>query len=321
MALNLPVEHGLCGGIMGDLFIGQDGHQPLLQGAKAAFDFAFGLGAGGDQMGDSEGGEGALELRAWIAVIGHGVMTEEAEAVRVHHHGQAVLEKEAAEMLEMIPSGVGGDEDRAQEFAGMVVHGEQQGLLVLGGPPLVDRGIVLPKLVQARAFPASPGFGAWFWLTEEFWKVGPGISGHGLPVAFEAQAGFQFIGYQLEIRRFLKGEELLEEGNGLWWPVRPMVAAGELGRELGTVLQPPGAEPVEVGAADLEMAGGISNVNGSFVKLLEDLLEKEVGEAFGDLLFDSHKSTQPPSLGRGLSSAFATLRPPQALDQGTVFPT
>ena len=285
MALNLPVEHGLCGGIMGDLFIGQDGHQPLLQRSKAAFDFAFGLGAGGDQMGDSEGGEGALELRAGIAVIGHGIMAEEAEAVGVYHHRQAVLEKEAAEMLEVIPSGVGGDEDRAQEFAGMVVHGEQQGLLVLGGPPLVDRGIVLPKLVQARALPASPGFGAWFGLAEEIRKVGPGISGHGLPVAFEAQACFQLISHQLEIGRFLKGEELLEEGHGLWRPGRPMVAAGEPGGELGAVLQPPGAEPVKVGAADLEMAGGLGNVNGPLVKLLEDLLEKQVGEAFGDLFF------------------------------------
>jgi hypothetical protein len=283
--LNLPVEHGLCGGIMGDLFIGQDCHQPLLQGSKAAFDFAFGLGAGGDQMGDPEGGEGALELRAWIAVIGHGIMAEEAEAVSVYHHWQAVPEKEAAEMLKVIPSGVGGDEDRAQEFAGMVVHGEQQGLLVIGGPPLVDGGIVLPKLVQARAFPASPGFGAWFGLADENWKVGSGISGHGLPVTFEAQACFQFIGHKLEIGRFLKGEELLEEGNGLWRPVRPMVAAGELGGELGAVLQPSGAEPVKMGAADLEMAGGIGNVNGSFVKLLEDLLEKQVGKAFGDLFF------------------------------------
>ena len=285
MALNLPVEHGLCGGIMDDLFIGQDCHQPLLQSSKAAFDFAFGLRAGGDQMGDPEGGEGALELRAWIAVIGHGIMAEEAEAVRVYHHRQAVPEKEAAEMLEVIPSGVGGDEDRAQEFAGMVVHGEQQGLLVLGGPPLVDGGIVLPKLVQARAFPAAPGFGAWFGLAEEIWKVGSGISGHGLPVAFEAQACFQFIGHQLEIGRFLKGKELLEKGNGLGRPVRPMVAAGELGGELGAALQPSGAEPVKVGAADLEMVGGIGNVNDSFVKLLEDLLEKQVGEAFGDLFF------------------------------------
>jgi hypothetical protein len=44
-------------------------------------------------------------------------MAKEAEAVGVDHHGQAVLEKEAAKVLEVVPSGVGGDKDRAQEPA------------------------------------------------------------------------------------------------------------------------------------------------------------------------------------------------------------
>ena len=72
-------------------------------------------------MRDAQGGEGALELRAGIPVIGHGIMAKEAEAVSVNDHRQGVLEKEAAKMLEVIPSRVGGDKDRAQKFAGMVV--------------------------------------------------------------------------------------------------------------------------------------------------------------------------------------------------------
>ena len=71
LASNLPVEHAVCGGIVGDFFIGEDGHQTFLHGSKAAFDLALGLRAGGDQMGDAESREGALELRAGIAVIGH----------------------------------------------------------------------------------------------------------------------------------------------------------------------------------------------------------------------------------------------------------
>ena len=51
LALNLPVEHDLCGGIVADFFIGQDRHQAFLQGSKTAFDLAFSLGAGSDQMG------------------------------------------------------------------------------------------------------------------------------------------------------------------------------------------------------------------------------------------------------------------------------
>ena len=117
LALNLPVEHALGGGIAGDFFIGQDGHQTFLQGSKAAFDFAFGLGAGRDQMGYPQRGEGALELGTGITVIGHGIMAKEAKTVGVDDHREAVSEKEAAKMLEMIPSGIGGDKDGTQEFA------------------------------------------------------------------------------------------------------------------------------------------------------------------------------------------------------------
>jgi len=147
--LAFPFQHDLSGDIAADFFIGEECHQAFLQGAEAALDLALGLRAGGDQMGDAECGKGALELGAGIPVIGHGVMAEEAQTVSVDHYGQAVLEKEAAKMLEMIPGGVGGDKDRAQEFAGMIIDGEQQGLLVRGGPPLVDGGVVLPEFINA----------------------------------------------------------------------------------------------------------------------------------------------------------------------------
>jgi hypothetical protein len=71
-----------------------------------------------------------------------------------------VLEKEAAKMLEVIPSGVGGDKDCAQKFSGMAINGQQQGLFFMGRPPLVDGGIVLPEFVQAGAFPTAADFGA-----------------------------------------------------------------------------------------------------------------------------------------------------------------
>jgi len=64
-------------------------------------------------MGHSQGGESALELRTGIPIIGHGVMAKEAEAIGVNDQRQAVLEKKAAKVLEMIPGRVGGDKDRA----------------------------------------------------------------------------------------------------------------------------------------------------------------------------------------------------------------
>ena len=42
-------------GVRGDFLAGQKGDDAFLEGAKAAFDFAFGLRAGGDQMGDGPG--------------------------------------------------------------------------------------------------------------------------------------------------------------------------------------------------------------------------------------------------------------------------
>jgi hypothetical protein len=44
-------------------------------------------------------------------------MAKEAEAIGVNDQRQAVLEKETAEMLEMIPGRIGGDKDCAQKFS------------------------------------------------------------------------------------------------------------------------------------------------------------------------------------------------------------
>ena len=176
-------------------------------------------------MGYSQSREGALELGTWITVIGHGIVAKEAEAVGGHHHRQVVAEKEAAKMLEMIPSGVGGDKDGAQELAGMIIHGQQQGLLFMGGPPLVDGGIVLPQFIDARAFPSASGFGTGFRLADQVWKMGSGEGGYRLAMALETEAGFQFVGHQLEVGRLLQRDELLEEGDGFRRPVGPVVAA------------------------------------------------------------------------------------------------
>lgn len=285
LVLHFSVEHDLGGGIVADFFIGQDGDQAFLQSAKAAFDFAFGLGAGSHQMGDSQGREGALELRTRVTVISHGIVAKEAEAIGVDGHGQVVLKKETAKMLEMIPRGVGGDKGGAQEFAGMVIDGQQEGLLVFGWPPLVDGGIVLPEFVDARALPAPASLGTVFGLAEKSWEMGSCEGGHGLAVAFETEAVFQLVGHQLEIGGLVERKELLEEGDGCWRPVGPMVAAGELGGKGGAFPEEAGAEPVKVGAADLELRAGLRAVEEPLIEFFEDLLEKQVGEAFGELLF------------------------------------
>jgi hypothetical protein len=64
-----------------------------------------------------------------------------------------------------------------------------------------------------------------------------------------------------------------------------MVAAGERGDEGGGFLEETRAQPVKMGATDLEEAGGLPGINRSRIELPEDLLEKQVGEAFGELRF------------------------------------
>src|SRR6266850_2358101 len=100
---DLAIQYGLGGGVISDVFVSQERYQAQLQSSKAAFDLAFGLWAGGNQMGDAQGGEGALELRTGIPIVGHGIMAKEAESVGINDQRQVVLEKEPAKMLEMIP--------------------------------------------------------------------------------------------------------------------------------------------------------------------------------------------------------------------------
>ena len=76
-------------------------------------------------------------------------MAKEAEAVGIDHQWQAVPEKEAAKVLKVIPSSVGGDKDGTQKFSRMIIDRQEQGLFFLGGPPLVNGGIVLPQFIDA----------------------------------------------------------------------------------------------------------------------------------------------------------------------------
>lgn len=236
-------------------------------------------------MGHAQGGEGALKLGTGIPVIGHGIMAKKAEAIGIDDQGYAVLEKEPAKMLEMIPGGVGGDKDRTQELAGMVIHGQQEGLLFIGRPPLVDGGIVLPEFAQTGAFPTATGFGAGFGLADEVGKMRLDKSGDRLAMALEVEAGRQFIGGQLKVGRLLQGNEILQELDGRRGPVWPMVPTGELGAESGTLFQPTGAQPVKVRLTGLKVLGGFLAVDLPAVKQLQDMLEKGTGQALGQLFF------------------------------------
>lgn len=108
---HLAGQQFLGGSVISDFLVGQKRDDAILEGAKAAFDFSFGLGAGGDQMRNPQGGERALELRARVAVIPGGFMAEQGQAIGIESHRQAVKGERAAEVLEVVPGGVGGNKD------------------------------------------------------------------------------------------------------------------------------------------------------------------------------------------------------------------
>jgi len=89
-----------------DFGVGHEGDQASLEGAETAFDFAFGLRSRGDQMGDFEGSQGALELALWIAVVAAGARSEKTEGVGVNGSGNAVGLKGAAEVQKVVPGRV-----------------------------------------------------------------------------------------------------------------------------------------------------------------------------------------------------------------------
>lgn len=132
------IEECLSRGIGGDPLEKKERDQTLLEGAKAAFDFPLGLGTGSDQMGDAQGGEGALELGPWIPSVGGGLVAEQSQSIGVEGQRASVSTEGGAEVFEMVPGGVGGNEGAGDVFPGMVVDGQQEGLLVLVGPPGMD---------------------------------------------------------------------------------------------------------------------------------------------------------------------------------------
>ena len=240
LAGQLAGQQLLSGGVSGDFLIGQKGDDSFLEGAEAAFDFAFGLWGGGDQMRDIQRGERALELGAGIAAIGRGLMAEQGQAIGVERQGPAVEGKGVAEVLEVVPGGIGRNKDAGQEFARVVIHGQQEGLLGGGGPPLVDGGIVLPQFAQASPFPAAARLGDGRGRIDQEREMTAGVSGDGFAVALESEADGQFVGHELIVWGTLERQEGLEELLGLDGPSGAMVAAGEVEGESGRLLKPSG---------------------------------------------------------------------------------
>jgi len=108
--------------------VSHEGNEPPLEGAEAAFDFAFGLRCGSDKMGDSQRSQSTLELTFGIGMIVAGTWPEKTEAIGINGLRDAVSLKGCAEVREVRPGGVRAYEASGDVETGMVVDSEQQDL-------------------------------------------------------------------------------------------------------------------------------------------------------------------------------------------------
>lgn len=116
----LPIAH---------VGVGHERDEATLESAETAFDFSFGLGSRGDEMGDAQSPERALKLASGIGVVIAGTGSKKTQAVGVNGLRDTVGFECATEVGEVVPGGVGRHETPGDIEPRMVVNGEQENLL------------------------------------------------------------------------------------------------------------------------------------------------------------------------------------------------
>ena len=99
----------------------------------------------------------------------------------------------------------------------------------------------------------------------------------GFAIPLESEAGGQFVGDELIVGRSLKRQKSLEKLPDLGWPIRAMVAAGEVEDEGGWMLEPGGAQAKEMRPTDVQKLGGRLRVESTPIKSVERLVKKWSG--------------------------------------------
>ena len=144
---------------------------------------------------------------------------------------------------------------------------------------------MLPEFTHPGALPAATGLGGRRRRADQQREVRAGVGGDGLAVALESKARGQFIGDELVIGRSLERQEGLEEQLHVVGPDGAMVAPGEMEGEGGRMLEPGGAQPEEMGAADVQQLRGRVGVEEAPVEGVQSLPQEGQGEALEQLLF------------------------------------
>jgi hypothetical protein len=202
-------------------------------------------------------------------------MAEEGQAVGVEGGGRAVFFDGRAQMAEVTPGGVAGDEGAGDDFAGVIVGGEDEGGIRIGGPPRMGRGIVLPEFADVGALPAAAGLGAGRLRGDVLGEVLLDIVNNGRAGAVEVQTASQFVGQEGEVEGLAVWEDVGQEIVSGLRPRGVMIAAGRLRDEAGLVREPLMTQFIEAGASDQETFGGGVGIELAGVEGFEDLLDVE----------------------------------------------
>lgn len=285
MPVQLVLQEGVGVFVVGDFLESQEGDESFLEGVEAAFDFAFGGGIGGNAVVGTQGGKGALELGMGVETICRGAMAKKREAVGIETGWQVVGLDGPAQVLEVVPSGVATDEGAGDDFAGVIIQGEDEHRIMVGGPPSMGRTVVLPEFADGAGLPAAARFGAGFGRGGLKGKMLADVSRDGGAGAAEVMAASQFVGQEGKIERLAVGQKVLEKIMDGLGPGGLMVAAGRSQLETGTVLQPLVAQLVKASGADQQPLGGGEGIERAGIEGGEDFLDIEGGNTVSELFF------------------------------------
>lgn len=193
-------------------------------------------------------------------------MAEEGQAVSVEASGCAVVFQRQPQMGEMVPGGVAAHEGTGDDFAGVIIEGEDEHRVVVSQPPGMGRTVVLPEFANGAGLPAAAWFGAASGRADALWEMVADVGGDGGARAVKVQTAGEFVGEQREIERLAVRKKIRQEIVCGFGPGFFVVASGGGQLEAGAVLEPAMAQLVEAGGADHEPLSGGEGIERALVE-------------------------------------------------------
>lgn len=135
--IDLGLEKGIGCWIVCNLLISQKCYHALLKSLKSPLDFSFCLSVWSNAVSHANGCKSALELGMGIQAVSRGCVSKESQPIGVERRRRAVGFDGRTEMRKVRPCGIAGHKAPGDDFAGMIINGQNEGLILVSGPPRV----------------------------------------------------------------------------------------------------------------------------------------------------------------------------------------